>query len=325
MSISFYGSSFFSLIILKRLFDLHQDGKIKLAYVVSQSSKPFGRHKEIKDNPVVIFCKDHNITTFTPNKIKDLLDYKEFHTNIDLGIVAAYGKILPGWLLKSTRYGFVNIHGSLLPKYRGAIPVQSLILNQDIDNAGVTFIRMDEGMDTGDIILKEPLNINVDEFSTLTTTDLMEKLANLSADVITHRFDYIFHPDEWQLITQDNSKATYCYVADMQKSKFEIHYSDGYKLAHGKVMAANPEPKAFITLKQSFVINILRSKMPGTNSGFLDGVERKHELSLHFAGNNLYLELKDGFLEILELQPQGRKIMNGVSFINGYRAFLINS
>ncbi len=325
MSISFYGSSSFSLIILKKLFGLHQSGRIKLEYVVSQSSKPFGRHKEIKDNPVVIFCKDHHITVLTPNKVKELLEYKEFHRNIDLGVVAAYGKILPGWLLQSTRYGFVNIHGSLLPKYRGAIPVQSLILNQDVDNAGVTFIKMDEGMDTGDIILKEPLNINIDEFRTLTAGDLMERLANLSVDVITNRFDYIFHPEEWQLSAQENSQATYCYVADMRKSNFEVNYFDGYKLAHGKIMAANPEPKAFITVKQAFVINILRSKIPNTDSDFLSRLNRKYELCLHRLGNSLYLELKGGFLEILELQPQGRKIMNAASFINGYKDFFINS
>lgn len=321
-SISFYGSSDFSLIILEKLFELYLSNKITLVYVVSQPSKIFGHKKELKDNPVVAFCKENEIPFLTPTKINELKKSDKFQTNIDLAIVAAYGKILPEWLLNSTKYGFLNIHGSLLPKYRGAVPVQFCILNQDLANTGITFIKMDKGMDTGKIISSVALTSfgwKNQDFSKFVAGELMIKLAHLGAEVLEKDFDYIFNPANWNLVEQDHSTATYCYVSDMNKENFEVKYEDGVKLAHGKIMAANPEPKAFIKLKtanEEFTMNILRSALVDIK------LKKLNMLSLHKSGKKLFLELHDGFLEILEIQPFGKKVMDAMSFMNGHSCFL---
>lgn len=315
MSISFYGSSEFSLIILQKLFELHKQNKINLEYVISQSSKIFGRNKEIKDNPVVSFCKQKNIRFITPEKIKEIKTSEITNIKIDMAVVAAYGKILPEWLLNSTKYGFINFHGSILPAYRGAAPVQFTILNQDIKNAGITIIKMDKGMDTGKIIKNEKLKINSLEFKKLISGELMMRLAELGAQILEKDFDYIFSPEKWNLIKQDDTKASFCYVSDMAKENFQVNYEDGILKAHGKIMAANPEPKAYVKLimkDEELTMNILRSDLVDIE------LSKTNQLSLHKSGKKLYLELHDGFIEILEIQPQGKNPMDAMSFMNGY-------
>jgi methionyl-tRNA formyltransferase len=325
MKIAFYGSSDFSLQILKKLYSFHQIDKVDLKYVVSQPAKPFGRKRELRNNPVAQFCLENNIQLLTPDKIAEL---KLHDLNVDISFVAAYGKILPKWLLGNARYGFVNFHGSLLPKYRGAAPVQFCVLKQDIEATGVTLIKMDEGMDTGQIINNDTLKgtskliISREQFGELTSGELMVKLGELSVDILEKDFDYIFNPEEWNLVEQNESLASYCYVSDMAKENFEVKYADGVKLAHGKIMAANPEPKAFgsFRIKEAeYKINLLRSKFNLADQD-LSSLKKTGELMLHFDNLNkkLYLELFDGFLQILEIQTPAGKVVSGNDFGNGF-------
>lgn len=318
MKVAFYGSSNFSQKILEKLFLFHQDRKIELTYVVSQPSKAAGRKNEIKDNPVVAFCKENSINLLTPSKLKETEEANTILSSpVDIAIVAAYGKILRKDILNTAKYGFLNFHGSLLPKLRGATPVQTTILNQSLEDAGVTIIKMDEGMDTGEIIKNAKLEIKNVRFESLTSGELMSELAKLSVDILEQNFEYLFNPGNWKLEKQDDSQATYCYVSDFDKEKMEIDYSDTAKTAHGKIMAANPEPKAWISLKlrnNDTKINLISSKIVAEELF----IESKCELSLHLFQKKLYLELQDSFLEILEIQPQGKNIMKGRDFANGF-------
>ena len=172
MKVAFYGSTIFSLEILKKLLELQkstlrqaQGDRIELAYVVSQPAKPFGRKQELKDNVVAEFCRQNSITLFTPNKLKELKEDSEFiirNSELALALVAAYGKILPSWLLETSKHGFINFHGSLLPKYRGAVPVQMCVMNQDVENSGVTIQKMELEMDEGAMLAQ--LKVQSSEF-----------------------------------------------------------------------------------------------------------------------------------------------------------------
>lgn len=349
MNIAFYGSSDFSLAILKKLFEFHKNGKVNLKYVVSQPAKPVGRKKELKNNLVVEYCLQNEILVLTPSKIKELkenlqssifnlqleklgqvnkqtsrLDDKFLNT--DISFVAAYGKILPPWLLETAKFGFVNFHGSLLPKYRGAAPVQFTILNQDIEAVGVTLIKMNEGMDTGDVVANYKLRITNYELQNMTSGELMSSLAEQSVQKLEGDFDYIFNPEKWKLEKQDDSKATFCYVADMAKDNFEVKYEDSIVEAHGKIMAANPAPLAWITILagkpgKDFKIDLFELKINLFRSRILQEnlpVRKMNTLDVYIHEKRLFLQLSDGFLEILELQPVGKSVMDAKSFINGY-------
>lgn len=319
MKIAFFGSTDFSLKILEALYEFHKENTLEIVYVITQPAKPFGRKKELKNNPIAEFCQNNSIKLFTPDKIKQLKESPEFidvNSNLDLGIVAAYGKILPKWLLDSSRNGFINFHGSILPKYRGAVPVQMTVMNQDWDNGGVTIQKMQETMDTGPVIAKLKL-LNAESLIDKTSGELMTELASLTANYVKSNIEYLLNPSDWKLEAQDDSEATYCYVDDMQKEKLEIKFNDGVKLTHGKIMSANPEPLAWVELNirsEKMRINLLRSKIKDI------AFPKTGDLNLIFDSENkrLLLELNDGFLEIIEIQPVGKKPMDGRSFANGY-------
>ncbi len=313
MRISFWGSSDFSLEILKELYKKSTEGRIELVYVVSQPAKPFGRKKELKNNLVVQYCINNGINLLLPEKLDKA--FRDELPRVDISFVAAYGHIISEKILNTTRYGFINFHGSILPKYRGAIPVQLTIMNQDIDG-GITIIKMDKGMDTGKIISA----YKVDVERNITSGELMNTLAKLSAKKINEDFDLIFNPNLWQLQPQDESIATYSYEKDFTKEKFGINYEDGVKLAHGKIMAANPEPKAWIKINGSKNYNLIRSAIGPEIPADISELEKKGELGIrtNIAKRNIYLELNDGFLEIVQIQPEGKNVMDAKSFINGY-------
>ncbi|MFW5720437.1 MAG: methionyl-tRNA formyltransferase [Candidatus Dojkabacteria bacterium] len=321
MKIAFYGSSPFSLEILKTLYDNHKEQSLELAYVVTQPAKPVGRKKVITPNPVEVFCQEHSIICCTPHKLKELFTPEELanpHSQLrtDMAIVAAYGKILPGKVLDTAKHGFINFHGSILPNYRGATPVQTTILNQD-PTAGITIIKMDEGMDTGDIILTKEIPIPANS----TSGELMQELALLSAQLLRDEFTTIMQPENWKLQPQNHESATYTDLSLWKdKKNFEIHYLEGLGEAHGKIMAANPDPKACVTIKsgcKTSKYNLIRSRRTDTSN---DELHLSNQISLHSSSDkrHLYLELSEGFLEILEIQPEGKQIMDAKSFINGY-------
>lgn len=331
--ISFWGSTHFSLEILKALYSKHKEGKVNLKYVVSQPAKPVGRKQVITHNPVGQFCIDNEITLYTPTKLIDLYNEKSVELTTDISFVAAYGKIISEKILATAKEGFVNFHGSILPKYRGAIPVQMTVMNQD-EEGGITLIKMDKGMDTGEIIKKSKAKSQKD----MTSGELMARLAELSAEIVQNDFDLLINSNQWQLEPQNDSEATTCFVHEMDKKNFEINYMDGIKLAHGKIMAASPEPRAWVdregmNLHLPFAkINFLRSKynpeyfLPENYDEYDPipiadlHIKPKNRLAFHIdsATKRFFLELHDGFLEIIEIQPEGKNTMDAKSFINGY-------
>ncbi len=334
MDIAFYGSSDFSVRILQKLFEFHKEGNVNLKYVVSQPAKPFGRKKELKNNPVVQYCIENNILVLTPVKIRELFEGIEVSKKLevksknvigdnllssDISFVAAYGKILPKKLLDTAKYGFLNFHGSLLPKYRGAAPVQFTILNQDKDSAGVTIIKMNEGMDTGEILVSEKLKVKSEKFEEMNSGDLMDELADLSAYILDRDFELIFNPDKWILTKQNHDEATYCYVSDMVKENFGVRFEDTVLKAHGKIMAGNPGPVArcqLIVKSEELIVDVYQSRLSR-----IEEIETASFFGFFIYDNKLLLRFSDGLLEILSLKPLGKRELNAKEFINGYNRF----
>lgn len=214
MKILYMGTPDFAAICLEKLID----GGYDVAGVVSQPDKPKGRGMNMVPTPVKMVAQEHNIPVFQPDKIKngELMPFLE-EICPDLIIVVAYGKILPEEVLNYPKYGCVNAHASLLPEYRGAAPIQRVIIDGKTET-GVTAMYMEKGLDTGNIILAE--KIKIDDKDTGET--LHDKLAIVGADVLIKTIER-FKQGDFSSVKQDDEKATYAKM--LTKAEGEIDWS----------------------------------------------------------------------------------------------------
>ena len=214
MRIVFMGTPDFAAAILERLVETGRN----VVGVFSQPDKPVGRKQIVTPTATKVVAEKYGIPVFQPAKLRDgtaLEIMKELSP--DLTVVAAYGKILPKEILDVSPLGNVNVHGSLLPKYRGAAPIQWSVINGD-EVTGVTTMYMAEGMDTGDMILKLETKIGEDE----TSGELFERLAKLGADSIEKTLE-LFDKGEVPREAQDESEATYAPM--LKKEMGEIDFA----------------------------------------------------------------------------------------------------
>lgn len=213
LRVAFFGTPAFSVPILESIANNHT-----VVAVVSQPDKPVGKGGQISPSAVSLFAREHGLPLLTPNSIRnDEVFKQDFQSRaIDVSVVAAYGKILPQWLLDVPKLGSINIHASLLPQYRGASPIVASILNGNSET-GITYIVMNNKMDEGDIIYQSKLDINADE----TTRSLSIKLSqNASKDINTILQKYA----DGELIkkSQDHTKATYCQILSKQDGQIDF-------------------------------------------------------------------------------------------------------
>lgn len=198
MNIIFFGSSKYSIIVANAL-----NQNIGLTAIVTLPDTPIGRHRTITPNPVKVLAQDNNIPFVTADKLDNLIIEKISRFRPDFLIITDYGKILPRELLTLPKYAPINIHHSLLPKYRGSSPAQSTILAGDI-TSGVTIIEMDEKMDTGDILTQKEYLLKKNE----TTESLLTELNKIGAEIIiTVINEYL--DGKIKKMPQDHAKATY--------------------------------------------------------------------------------------------------------------------
>lgn len=234
MNIVYLGTPNFSVEPLKRIVE---DGKHQVIAVVCNKDKPFGRKKVLTPPPVKVFAQSKNIPVYQYDKIrlegvKDLLNLKP-----DLMITCAFGQILSKEILDIPKFGVINIHASLLPKYRGASPIHYAILNGET-KTGISIMKTDVGIDTGDVLLQKELDILPKE----TCGELFDRLSMLGADCILSALELI-DSKKAEFIKQDDSLATHTKI--IKKEDALIDWSKSADFISNQVRAFNPSPVAY--------------------------------------------------------------------------------
>lgn len=293
-NVVFMGTPDFSVPVLKMLIE-----NTNVVMVVTQPDKIVGKNKNVSFSPVKSVAIENNIPIFQPQKIKEFYEPLQ-NLNIDLIVTCAYGQIIPKKVLDIPKYGCVNVHASLLPKYRGSAPIQWCLFNGD-EKTGVTIMYMDEGMDSGDIIkLKEIPITNDDNVGTL-----HDKLSILGTDLLQEVLPSIFDGTAPRI-----KQGEYFTLAPMIKREDErIDFNLSGKEIIGKIKGLNPWPLANVIINNQEIkvldAEFLKSNI--TKSGIIKELDKK----------NLGITCRDGIIYLKKIKPSGKKIMDINSFING--------
>tara|TARA_B100001540_G_scaffold134284_1_gene119337 strand:- start:576 stop:1499 length:924 start_codon:yes stop_codon:yes gene_type:complete len=237
--IVFMGTPMFAVPILK---SLYQNG-YPISDVYTQPPQKSQRGQRINKSPIQGIAETLNLEFRVPDSLKDNHEEFEYFKNIeaDLAIVVAYGQIIPKNFLNLTKKGFINIHASILPKWRGAAPIQRSIMNLDKET-GISIMKITEELDTGPVC-----NIyKIDLEKNLNANDISEKLSLLAAEKILDNIDDIIN-EKAKFIEQDHSKATY--ASKIQKAEGKIDWNESAQNIIGKINGLYPIPSAFFTFK----------------------------------------------------------------------------
>lgn len=308
----FIGTPDFAVPSLKALVD---DGQFDVIAVVTQPDKKVGRKQIITPPPVKVEAKNHGIPIFQPDKILNIKD-EILDLKPDLIIVIAYAQIIPEDILNIPKYGVVNVHGSLLPKYRGASCIQAALLNGD-KKTGVTIMKMDKGLDTGPILAQDEIVISEKD----TFGSLYVKLSELGAKILTSSLiKYVV--GEIKPVAQNNDKASY--VGLLKKQDGEIDWKKDADEIERHVRAMFPWPGAFTFLgnkEQEIKNKKLSLKIKEVQHQSLNINEYKiGEIFLH--NNELAVQCGKNSLIIKKLQLEGKKEVNADEFKLGYKKFI---
>jgi methionyl-tRNA formyltransferase len=318
MNIVFWGTPEFAAIILDILI---KNNYLPVA-VVTAPDKPVGRKKILTPPPVKVLAQKHNLFILQPEKLKENFNFKSEILNLkpDLFIVAAYGLILPKEILDIPKYGSLNIHPSLLPKYRGASPIQATILNGD-KITGVTIILMDEKMDHGPILARRKLEI---QNSKITYPELTEKLAKLGAELLIETLP------KWikggiKPISQDDSKATYTKI--IKKEDGKINWQKSAEEIERMIRAYSPWPGTYTYLKfqipntkSQIISNFQKPKMLKIIKAEVLKINHQKEPGTVFLTENKKLAVTCGqdALILEDIQLEGKRKMTAQEFKNGH-------
>ncbi|MBR1535149.1 MAG: methionyl-tRNA formyltransferase [Ruminococcus sp.] len=297
MKLIYMGTPDFAVPCLEKLIESGHE----VSAVFTQPDKPVGRKQVLTPPDVKVCALKHGLTVYQPNSMRDGTAMEIIRkVDPDAIIVAAYGKILPKEILDFPRYGCINVHGSLLPKYRGAAPIQWSVINGDPET-GVTIMQMNEGIDTGDMLLQKTLPIEIDD----TAESMFDKLAELGAKTLIEALEKL-ERGELSPEKQDESHATYASMLD--KSISLIDWNKSGTAVHNLVRGLYSWPVAY-TLLHGKKLKILRTS-PCDKSG-----EAGKVLSL----DPLTVACGEGSVIIHELQLEGKKRMDAKTFLVGHK------
>ncbi len=291
LKIVFMGTPDFAVPALQALIDSPHE----VIAVYSQPPRPKGRGQKVVPSPVHALAGEHGIPVYTPQSLKKGEALEEFKAlNADVAVVAAYGLILPPAALEAPRYGCLNIHASLLPRWRGAAPIQYAIWAGDAES-GVTIMQMEEGLDTGPMIAKTTVPITPNTTSSM----LHDQLAVQGAELILKVLENI---EALKAEVQDNSLSTYASM--LKKEDGLIDWSKPAAEIDRQIRALNPWPGTYtpdFKIKEALLTDEKTDRKPGT---FLD---KKGHIAC--GGGSV--------LQILKLQPAGKNPMDFASALNG--------
>ncbi len=299
--IIFMGTPDFSVPALKALIS----GPDKLVAVVTQPDRPKGRGKKLTPPPVKVLAEGANIPLLQPDKIRTpefAQSLRDF--NPDLIIVAAYGRILPASILNLPPLGCINIHGSLLPRHRGAAPIQWAIIEGD-QKAGVTIMQMDEGMDTGYMLLPAAIDVAEDE----TAGSLFVKLSDLGGEALTQALDQL---RRGELLPEKQDETLATAAPPLKKEDGLIDWSNSAKRLHCLIRGLDPWPTAYSFLdgrRFRFFFPEVVYRKSDAPPGSLVRADRE----------GLLIATGDQSLLVREIQPEGKKRMSVEAFLCGHK------
>jgi methionyl-tRNA formyltransferase len=273
--------------------------------VVSQPDRPSGRGMQVSPTPVKARAAELGLRVTQPDKIKANAELRAQLETLkpDAIVVVAYGRILPKWMLDLPRYGCINAHASLLPKYRGAAPIQWAIANGE-SVTGVTTMRIDEGLDTGDMLLNREIEILPDD----TTITLSPRLAELGAELTVETLRAL---EQGTVVPQpqDNSRATLARIITKEDGRAD--FTRPAREIHNRLRGFQPWPGVFTRFRGK---SLNFWKTDAIDSGSLAPSEIRAEQDSLVIGCG-----ENTAVSVIELQPEGKKRMTAREFINGYR------
>lgn len=279
--------------------DFLADTKYKPILVVTKPDATYGREKKLRENSIAISSNKLSIPVLKPERLKDQNFINSFkNSQPDIAVVISYGKIIPIEILTIPKYGFINIHPSLLPKYRGPSPIQTAILNGD-EISGTTIIKLDEQMDHGPILEQKSISIDGD-----TTTEQLETiLIKLGCKLLADYLDSMTPG-----IEQKHEIATY--TKKFSATDGILSNNSSLDLNYNRFRALGKEPGCFIDYgdQRLRIIDCNKSEFKLSTDSIMFSSQKK-----------LYFKCSDGYLEIKKIQKSGGRPINALDFINGYK------
>lgn len=302
LRIAFFGSPQFAVPTLEALLA----SRHTVALVVTQPDRPRGRGQHVSEGPVKALAAASRIPVLQPNRLKDpdfLAEFARFAP--DLGVVAAYGKILPEEVLRIPRLGLINVHASLLPRWRGAAPAQHAVMAGDPET-GVTIMRVVKELDAGPTFAAVSRPIGEQE----TSEDVQRDLASLGARLLVQVVDAMEHdgPPE---TPQDDRLVTY--APRITKEEGLIDWNQPARAIHDKVRGLHPWPHAYTYLHEARYI-LLQTAVAGT-----DPPDAAPGTIVEASAERLRVAAGRGCLDLVRLQPEGRRAMSAREFLAGHR------
>ncbi len=307
MNIVFMGTPDFALETLKAIYN---SGHNILA-VVSQPDKPVGRGMKFQKTPTKEFAEEKGIKVFQPAKVKGNVEFIEEIKKLkpDIIVVVAYGKILPQELLDIPKYGCVNVHGSLLPKYRGAAPIQWAIINGE-EYTGITTMKMDAGMDTGDMLLTAKVKIeDSDNYGTL-----YEKLKEVGAKLLIETLERIIEGT----VKPQKQPEEYTIAPMIYKENCKINFGKTAKEIVNLIRGVNPAPGAWMEYN-GVVYKVWNARaLEESETADLEKWDGPGVILKADSKNGLYISVADGVISILEIQAPNLKRMDIKDYLRGH-------
>ncbi len=303
LRVVFFGTPNFAVPTLQQI----HTSRHRIVAVVTQPDRGRGRGQKSQSGPVKQFALEHGLQVLQPERLRDDPFLESLRTlDADLGVVAAYGKILTDAVLATPRLGLVNVHASLLPKYRGAAPIHRAVM-AGASETGVTIMRVVQALDAGPMLAKATRAIDPNE----TSVEVEHDLAQLGAMALVQSLDAIADGRASET-PQDDSQATY--ARKLEKADGMVDWSKSATDIHNQIRGLHPWPHAFSDLDGERTI-LLRSEVTRGAAGR----PGPHGVILEANGDRLEVQTGDGVLRLLTLQREGRRPMSAREFLAGRR------
>jgi|TARA_B100000287_G_scaffold98947_1_gene91004 methionyl-tRNA formyltransferase len=303
VKVGFFGTPDFAL---KFLIHLHENNA-EISFIVTQPASVSGRGKKINFSPVEKWGKEKKIKVYSPTKVNELNFRKDIKKKkVDFIVVVAYGNLIDDFIINSPKFLTINVHSSLLPKWRGAAPIQRSILNDDKET-GICVMKVEEKLDAGPIIKLEKIKINFDD----NAGSIYKKMILVGRPLLVKAIKDIINDDHKMIIQKENLST---YAKKIKKSESRIKWEHNAEKINLMVRAFNPFPGAWTRISgDNKRIKILKSEV----------VKKKiishRNLVIGDVSDNLEVKCGKDFLKIIELQLEGKKVLNRVEFLNGYK------